>query len=277
MYLETNGTNAEIADATTIGNQFGWDETTLAEILSYTQSKEYIKINYPIDMSALSSGRVPTGLPPEELDKYIRRRVVRLTAKGIDRAEELIAKLPDDDGKKVSVDKVVEASAFLSYSHIDDEHDGGFLSKLRERLSGEVRVQTGQKFDIFQDRINIRWGQNWSSRITGSLDESMFLIPIITPSYFTSEPCMDELKRFMEREASLKRNDLILPIYYIHHDPLHDKSKIESNQYLKAIADHQWSDWRNLRHSNIDDKDIKMRLSNLADDLKKSLNIESKG
>ena len=51
--------------------------------------------------------------------------------------------------------------AFLSYVRADNEHEGGRLSQFRELLGREVRMQTGEEFTIFQDRNDIRWGQNW--------------------------------------------------------------------------------------------------------------------
>ena len=47
-------------------------------------------------------------------------------------------------------------AAFMSYVHSDDKY--GHLTKFRERLSDEVRVQTGEEFPIFQDRKDIQWG-----------------------------------------------------------------------------------------------------------------------
>ena len=74
--------------------------------------------------------------------------------------------------------------AFLSYVRADDAHEGGRLTQLRERLSGEVRIQTGAAFPIFQDQSSIVWGQQWKERIENSLDAATFLIPIITPGVF---------------------------------------------------------------------------------------------
>lgn len=50
-----------------------------------------------------------------------------------------------------------EPAAFMSYVHFDDEHDHGQLTEFRKRLSGEVRMQTGDDFAIFQDRDHINW------------------------------------------------------------------------------------------------------------------------
>src|SRR5262249_9084261 len=84
--------------------------------------------------------------------------------------------------------------AFMSYIHEDDNHDRGFLTQFRERLTGEIRIQIGQEFLIFQDRKDIQWGQNWKKRIEESLDEVMFFIPILTPGFFKSKYCRAELR-----------------------------------------------------------------------------------
>lgn len=105
--------------------------------------------------------------------------------------------------------------AFLSYAHFDDDHENGKLRTFAERLSGEVRLQSGEEFPIFIDRKDLKWGQAWKGRIDESLNGVTFLIPILTPGYFKSEWCREELARFLEREKSLKRTDLILPVYYV--------------------------------------------------------------
>lgn len=45
-----------------------------------------------------------------------------------------------------------EPIAFLSYTHFDDSHEEEKISRFCERLTGEVRVQTGQQFPIFRDK-----------------------------------------------------------------------------------------------------------------------------
>ena len=48
------------------------------------------------------------------------------------------------------------------------------------------------------------------------LDEARFFIPILTPSYFRSEACRDELEKFLQvGEGDADAGTSILPIYYI--------------------------------------------------------------
>jgi parallel beta-helix repeat protein len=63
-----------------------------------------------------------------------------------------------------------QPAAFMSYARFDDQHDDGQLTTFRERLAAEVRMQTGEKFLIFQDRTDIAWGENWQQRINQALD-----------------------------------------------------------------------------------------------------------
>ena len=62
------------------------------------------------------------------------------------------------------------------------------------------------------------------------------LIPILTPSFFNSEPCRAELEQFLEREKELGRNDLVLPLYYIDHPAFSDEVQREARveKTLKA-------------------------------------------
>ena len=83
--------------------------------------------------------------------------------------------------------------AFMSYARFDDEHNNWRLSEFHDRLSAEVQSQTGEEFNIFQDRQDIKWGQAWKERIEESIDEVTFFIPIVTPSFFNSSPCREEL------------------------------------------------------------------------------------
>ena len=108
------------------------------------------------------------------------------------------------------------AEAFLSYTRLDDEFFGGAITSLRRLLELGVQVVSGDRtFNIFQDVDGIELGQKWQQRLNEAISTSRFLIPIVTPLFFKSDPCRDELNRFLEHEKSLGRNDLILPIYFV--------------------------------------------------------------
>ena len=139
--------------------------------------------------------------------------------------------------------------AFISYAHRDDRD--GSLTRLRQYLEVIVGQQTGEDIKIFLDH-DIEWGQNWRERIEESLDEVTFLIPIVTPSFFTSEDCRKELRRFLDREQQLGRKDLVLPIYYRDTELLSDETARESDKDAHAIHTHQYADWRQLLGRRLD-------------------------
>jgi len=161
--------------------------------------------------------------------------------------------------------------AFMSYVHLDDQHEAGRLTQFRERLSGEVRIQTGEDFPIFQDRTHIKWGQNWRERIDESLDEVTFLIPIITPGFFKSPECRKEVEQFLERERELKSNDLILPVYYVGCPVLDDDEERQKDGLARVIAERQWNDWRELRFEPFTSPEIRKALASMAVQIREAL------
>jgi formylglycine-generating enzyme required for sulfatase activity len=154
---------------------------------------------------------------------------------------------------------------FMSYARSDDEHENGNLSAFRARLCGEVRIQSGDtSFDIFQDHIDIVWGQQWQQRLDAALDSVTLLIPIITPTFFNSDACRAEVARFALREQQLGRTDLIFPVYYISANVLDDKAKREKDAMAQVIASHQHMDWRELRHDPLTSPDAAKMLAKMA-------------
>lgn len=162
--------------------------------------------------------------------------------------------------------------AFLSYVRSDDEHENGRLTQFCERLSAEVKMQTGgEEFHIFQDIKDIKWGQNWKERLENALDEVIFLIPIITPSFFTSMPCRDEFKRFIEREKKLNRSDLILPVYYVSSPLLDIEEKRAADEIATIIGSRQYVDWRKIRFEPPTSPEYGKKLAEIAVQIRESL------
>lgn len=153
-----------------------------------------------------------------------------------------------------------EAAAFYSYVRADDDHDDGYLSDLRRRLAAEVRMQTGEDFLIFQDREDILWGQRWQATINGTLDSTTFLIPVMTPAFFRSSACREEVTKFLGREAALGRDDLVLPIYYVESTALVDTS----DPLAVELASRHYVDWRPLRFVSLDEPAARQELARLA-------------
>ncbi len=151
--------------------------------------------------------------------------------------------------------------AFMSYAHVDD--DDGRLTEFRNKLSAQTRKVVGEEFPIFQDHEDIKWGQEWEARIDESLAEVTFFIPIITPSFFRSKFCRDELTRFLEREERLGLK-LILPVYYIETPLIRDESRRSSDELAQKIASRQYADCRDLFIEDLDSPRIRRLMFDLA-------------
>jgi len=150
-------------------------------------------------------------------------------------------------------------AAFFSYVHDDDTHDNGRITKLRQMLEEEVRALSGEDFEIFQDYEDIHWGQKWEERLNGALDGSTLLISVVTPRYIKKEFCRKEVLRFLERESKLGRNDLVLSIYYIDTD-----LGTSNDPVISAISNHQYYDWRDLRHEPHTNPEVGKRIEKMA-------------
>lgn len=156
-------------------------------------------------------------------------------------------------------------AAFLSYVRSDDEHESGRITQLRTRLEGEVKLQTGDEFHIFQDRNDIRWGHEWKQRIDDALLVTTFLIPVVTPTYFKSLACRSEFHTFINREKTLGLRRLILPIYYVSADAV-DKS--DDDEIAAEIKTRNWQDWRELRFRDLKESEIARAIASLATEIK---------
>jgi parallel beta-helix repeat protein len=159
---------------------------------------------------------------------------------------------------------VAGPAAFMSYVRFDDAHEDGQLSAFRERLAGEIRIQTGREFPIFQDRNDIAWGQNWRQRIEETLDEVTLLLVIVTPGLFQSPACRDEVARFRERERKLGRGDLILPVYYVGARELDDPDQRKADELATLLWSRQYADWRELRFEPLTSPVVRKALAALA-------------
>lgn len=160
-------------------------------------------------------------------------------------------------------------AAFLSYVRLNNAIDGGNIIKFAERLRDEFEMQTGESLEIFIDRDDIAWGQNWRERLDRAISSSTFFIPIITPSYFKRPECLRELRQFVNHERRLGRNDLILPVYYVRTDELEDAALRRTNALAQLLHARQRADWRELRFKPMTSPQIRKMLESLA------LNIKS--
>lgn len=167
---------------------------------------------------------------------------------------------------------------FWSYVHHDDEHESGRIVRLRDRLERSIRFFSGnRKFQIFLDRKDIGWGQKWVERLASSINDALLLFPMITPSYFASAPCREEALAFRDRQTSLNRDDLILPIYYLTAAHLENAGHgtPEEAEVATLLRAHQYEDWRALRDTPESDPIYAKAVERLAQKAVEALNRAS--
>jgi CheY-like chemotaxis protein len=134
---------------------------------------------------------------------------------------------------------------FLSYTHKDDEFFGGYITEFRKMLENAVHVVSGERaFELFQDSEGIVIGNNWRKRLSEAIDDSSFLVPMLTPLYFNSGPCREELTEFLEHERSLERDDLMLPVYFVTSAKLEKPEEQARDPLAVEVARRQVYDWR---------------------------------
>jgi len=156
--------------------------------------------------------------------------------------------------------------AFLSYTRLDDEFFGGAITSLRRLLELGVQVVTGDRtFKIFQDVDGIELGQKWQKRLDEAISTSWFLIPVVTPLFFTSDPCRDELGRFLKHEKGLGRDDLILPIYFVTAPVLERPELLAADPLASEIGSRQRYDWRVRADLPLDDPQMRRAVRELAE------------
>jgi hypothetical protein len=164
------------------------------------------------------------------------------------------------------------AQAFLSYTRTDDEYFGGNITALRKLLELGVKVVTGDaKFEIFQDVDGIQLGQQWEKRIEDTISSAKFLIPIITPSFFSSQPCRDEFNKFVDHEKALGRDDLILPIYFITVPSLEKSDLRNADPLAMELSRRQRYDWREWSELPIQDPTVRKAVRELSQQIAQAL------
>jgi hypothetical protein len=169
----------------------------------------------------------------------------------------------------------LEPAAFLSYAHFDNR--GDYVSRFRKLLSDEYRVQTGGEFVIFEDRNSLEWGVNWPKRIDESLNEVTFLIAVLTPNYFNSPNCRDELEKFLEREKRLGRDDLVLSLLLVETPGLGKSKEKTSDELVLAMSKRQLADWTQFRLTALTSVGMSKRIAELAGKVRQRLSSDRHG
>lgn len=144
----------------------------------------------------------------------------------------------------VNFDDDVAARAFLSYARSDDAREQGRITRLAQLLAEEFETLTGSRLQVFTDRADIQWGQDFRGRLDEALERTTFFIPVLTATYFKRDECRKEMQTFVSSAQRLGLDRLLLSIRYTPVPDLHE----DSTDSLKATAAKmQYEVWDDLR------------------------------
>jgi hypothetical protein len=137
-----------------------------------------------------------------------------------------------------------ELAGFWSYARDDDDAEGGRITRLAAKIKTEYAMLTGEAIEVFLDREEIAWGEEWRRRIDEALLGTAFFIPVITPRYFGRPECRRELLTFAGHAASLGVDELLLPLLYV---PVPDLGSDSPDEAVALVARMQYMNWTGLR------------------------------
>ncbi|MBS1890371.1 MAG: TIR domain-containing protein [Actinobacteria bacterium] len=159
------------------------------------------------------------------------------------------------------------ALGFWSYVHEDDLGDGGRVLTLADDLRAQYRMRTAEDLVLFIDRESAKWGEKWKELISDAIAGTTFFIPIITPSYFRSNSCRQELLKFVREADKAGLERLLMPVYWITVPALEREGPDAEDEAIAAIARHQWRDLRDVRLEDRSSSVYRKSVSALAEEI----------
>lgn len=107
--------------------------------------------------------------------------------------------------------KIKRLDVFMSSARLDEELSGRYLSLIRNNIEREIKSKIGNdRLIINRDIDGINLAENWLE----IRKNVCFLIPIVSPSYLASYPCLIALAKFYGYEQMVGIGNLILPVEF---------------------------------------------------------------
>jgi hypothetical protein len=136
------------------------------------------------------------------------------------------------------------ASGFWSYVRQDDEAVGRRITRLAAHVQDAYGLITGEGLELFVDRTSLEWGDAWGERIDVAIAGTTFFIPVLTPRYFESSECRQELLKFLGEARRGGVEQLLLPVYYV---TVSDLEGEPTDELMIAVKERHWEDLREIR------------------------------
>ncbi|GAA2320755.1 hypothetical protein GCM10009853_093720 [Glycomyces scopariae] len=151
---------------------------------------------------------------------------------------------------------------FWSYSHADDEAESGRIAQLARDVRSQFELLTGESIELFLDRDQLVWGDDWRPKVDASLMSIAFFVPVLTPRYFMSAECRRELNYFARGAERLGVKELVLPLLWVDMPAL--KAEDPADDLIGLVKRFQWIDWTNLKFSETSSGEYRRAVNELA-------------
>ncbi len=154
------------------------------------------------------------------------------------------------------------ATGFWSYTHDDNEAEGGRIRRLAKDIVAAYELRTADRLELFVDSMSIQWGDDWEQRVNTALAGTVFFIPILTPRFFRSKECRRELIKFAQEAKRLGVSELLMPILYVDVPGLDDPAV--EDEAMSIVRRHQYEDLRIIRLEEVDSSEYRKAVDRLA-------------
>ncbi len=157
---------------------------------------------------------------------------------------------------------------FLSYTSIKDLY--GTVGEFQERLQHEVRMKSGDTdISIFQDKKNLRFGDNFKEVLEAELENVKVLIILLSPTWLNSKWCTWEYKTF---KKDPEKRVIVVKWDEIDDAILND----ESLSLYNELVEFHYVDWVKLKYADWESVEEKLAAAKLAKDIVAFLNNPKK-
>lgn len=161
---------------------------------------------------------------------------------------------------------MVPTVGFFAYARADDESGKEILSEIRARLEDLVGKHLGESVKIFQDKPQIKKGEDWREILDRKLNAAGVFIPMLSPRFFKSPECRSELSRYKKMMEQGGRQRYIYPVIWLRGRYLESKNK---DNLVEFALSRQVVDWD--KHSYMEPADIDAALRKDMDELAREI------
>jgi TIR domain len=94
-----------------------------------------------------------------------------------------------------------EHDIFVSYTHTDDQPDGGrrWVTEFMRDLEARLEIVSGHSVGVWRDETELGAADRFNKTIAAAVRNSALLLVVLSPSYFASDYCLREREVFYEK------------------------------------------------------------------------------